>query len=98
LATAYDLQPLDQEVIASLCQIYRSQKNTDAGNQLITTALSLNTENADFWYYYAVFSAAWGQTRDAGYGALRAIELTDDAAFKREIQEEFQNEIVEVVR
>lgn len=97
LEAAHQKSPLNQEVITALAAIYEAQKNYDAGNYLISNALSINTEHPDLWYYYAVFSRAWGQTRDAGFGALRAIELSKGAARKREIQAEFQTEIQEVI-
>ncbi len=89
--------PLDQEVISTLAAIYTAQANYDAGNYLIASSLALNRENPNIWYYYAVFSRAWGQARDAGFGALRAIELSQSEARKRALQQEFQDEILEVI-
>jgi Flp pilus assembly protein TadD len=97
LEASYLEAPMDQEVIIALAAIYDAQGDDDAGNALIGNALSLNTEHPDIWYYYAVFSRAWGQTRDAGFGALRAIELSQGEARKRAIQKEFQSEIEEVI-
>lgn len=97
LEAAYQQMPLDQEVITTLARVYLAQGNYDAGNYLIGSALGLNTEDPDIWYYYAVFSREWGQARDAGFGALRAIELAENPDRKREIQQEFQTEILEVI-
>lgn len=84
---------MDQDAILQLCQIFKEQKNYDAGNALITEALESNTENAEFWYYYAVFSKGWNLAEDAGYGALKAIELTYLSQRKKEIEREFSQEI-----
>ena len=73
--------------------IYAVCVNYDAGNALITEALESNTENAEFWYYYAVFSKGWNLADDAGYGALKAIELTYLSQRKKEIEREFSQEI-----
>ncbi|MEM6804941.1 MAG: hypothetical protein AAF696_26320, partial [Bacteroidota bacterium] len=92
-ASLHGLYPLDQEAILQLCKIFRAQENYDAGNALITEALESNTENAEYWYYYAVFSKAWNLVDDAGYGALKAIELTYLSQRKKEIEREFSQEI-----
>ncbi|MCB0837805.1 MAG: tetratricopeptide repeat protein [Bacteroidetes bacterium] len=81
------------EAIIDLANLYHETGNNDAGNLLITQALEINQENADLWYYYAVFSKSWSLFEDAGYGALKAISLTDDPRAKREINAEFAEEI-----
>lgn len=92
-ASLHGQQGLDQQAILRLASIFRNQKNYDAGNALITEALESNTENADLWYYYAVFSKAWNLDDDTGFGALKAIELTYSPKRKIEIAEEFSREI-----
>lgn len=95
-ASLHQQYPLHQEAILQMCKIFRAQNKNEAneaGNALITQALESNTENAEFWYYYAVFSKAWNLADDAGYGALKAIELTYLSQRKKEIEREFSQEI-----
>jgi Flp pilus assembly protein TadD len=83
--------------ILDLASLYRQLGNSDAGSLLISKALKQNSENPGLWYYYAVFSKAWGQEEDAGYGALRAIQLSSSADRKQVIQDEFESEIKLIV-
>lgn len=92
-ASLHGHQAMDQDAILQLCKIFKEQKNYEAGNALITEALESNTENAEYWYYYAVFSKGWNLADDAGYGALKAIELTYLSQRKKEIEREFSQEI-----
>lgn len=85
--------PLNQEIILTLCEQYRKLANFDDGNQLITKSLEYNDENPEFWYYYAVFSKGWNLSRDAGYGAAKAIELSLSESRKIEIAKEFEAEL-----
>jgi tetratricopeptide (TPR) repeat protein len=90
----HQAHPLFQPAILKLASLYRSQNDTEAGNQLISQALDLNTENPELWYYYAVFYKAWSQSEDAGNGALRAISLSPSPQRRAAIQREFQEEIL----
>ncbi len=92
-ATIHGEDKLDQKAILELCKIFAMQKNYDAGNALITEALEDNTENAEFWYFYAVFSKAWDLEEDTGFGAMKALELTYSSDRKKEISKEFSKEI-----
>jgi len=92
-ATLHVQHTLDKKAILQLSKIFRHQENYEAGNALITEALENNTENAEYWYYYAVFSKAWNLAEDAGFGAVKAIELSYLPKRKKEIQQEFSKEI-----
>ena len=85
--------PMDQEAILALCQLFEAGKKYELGNAVITQALEYNTENAEFWYFYAIFSRAWNLSEDAGNGAMKAIELAYDPERKRQIRQEFAREI-----
>ncbi|MEM7383804.1 MAG: hypothetical protein AAF514_02570, partial [Verrucomicrobiota bacterium] len=63
------------------------------GNLLITSALEYNTENSKLWYFYAIFSRRWNLLEDAGFGALKAIELEYNPKQKSAIRKEFAREI-----
>ena len=93
LETIFEADPFRQAVILRLAGLYRAQEAWDKGNLLITTALKLNDQNAEIWYYYAVFSQAWNLGEDAGYGALKAIELSASPRRKQAIAAEFAAEI-----
>ncbi|MDX1906849.1 MAG: hypothetical protein SF053_07415 [Bacteroidia bacterium] len=90
-------EPLDTRGILMLCQLAERRQAWDLGNAVITQALQLNTANASLWYYYAVFSRAWSMSQDAGFGAIKAIELTDDPVRRQEIATMFAEEIRQAV-
>lgn len=95
LETIFEADPFRQSVILRLAGLYRSLEAWDKGNQLITQAVNLNDQNPDIWYYYAVFSRAWNLNEDAGYGAIKAIELTPNPRRRQAITTEFETEIRE---
>lgn len=96
LDSLHQAKPLDTEVILLLARLYRETGKTDEGNVLITEAINRNTANAEIWYYYAVYSRAWNLNADAGYGAIKAIELSNSEKRKQEISAEFAEEIRQV--
>jgi predicted Zn-dependent protease len=93
LERIFEADPFRQSVILRLAGLYRIQEAWDKGNRLITTAVNLNDQNPEIWYYYAVFSRAWNLSEDAGYGAVKAIELTADPRRRQAITAEFEAEI-----
>jgi len=85
--------PLNQECILELANLYRTTNDTDAGYRLIYDAINFNNQNPYIWYYYAHFAKAWNQEEDAGFGAIKALELCQDKAQKEVIRNEFADEI-----
>ncbi|MEO0469743.1 MAG: hypothetical protein AAF206_08995 [Bacteroidota bacterium] len=79
--------------ILQLAGLLKASGEADASNQLILSALEINTENADLWYAYAKFSRDWGLGEDAGFGAVRAMQLTLDPEKQAQIAAEFADEI-----
>lgn len=97
LELIFQSDPFRQSTVIRLAELFRESTDWDKGNQLITTALNLNDQQPVFWYYYAVFSQAWNLPEDAGYGAAKAIELTDDLATQQAIASEFATELRTIV-
>ncbi|MEL6672633.1 MAG: hypothetical protein AAFR61_10600 [Bacteroidota bacterium] len=95
--SVHQAQPFDRVSILSLCALYEATEAVEAGNLLTAEALEINTENPDIWMYYAVFARAWNMAEDAGFGALKAIELSDDPRRKREIENRFKPEILAAI-
>lgn len=93
LDSLYQAHPLYQPGILLMASVFHEKEEWELGNALITTAIESNTENPEFWYYYAVFSRAWQLADEAGYGAARAIELHPIALRRQEIADEFQEEL-----
>lgn len=94
----YDDNILNTEGVMGLIDIALGQQNISEANELITTALQYNQKNAGLWYRYALVSREWGFDEDAGFGAAKAIELTQDQALKEEIGKEFSAEIRSLVK
>ncbi|MEM6264912.1 MAG: hypothetical protein AAGI38_20540, partial [Bacteroidota bacterium] len=89
--------PIWPAALVFLLELYGSKQDWGKGNQLITRAMSFNNQNAELWYQYAVYSRAWSLSEDAGFGAIKAIELTPDPKRRVQIQREFEVEIIEAI-
>ncbi|WNJ21445.1 tetratricopeptide repeat protein [Pontibacter sp. G13] len=92
-----EADPLAFGAIKELMEILVARKEWDIANALIGQAVELNTQDSELWFYYALVSKAWGMKEDAGYGALKAIELNTDPQEKQEIEDTFYDEIQSVL-
>lgn len=84
---------LDTRAIVPLFDLAFSTENLAEANELITTALEYNRMNPELWYRYALISRSWRFPEDAGFGAVQAIDLSRNSAFKEKIATEFADEI-----
>lgn len=84
---------LDTEAIIPLFDLAYGMNNLSEANALITTALSYNRTNPALWYRYAQISRSWSFAEDAGFGAVQAINLSRNSAFREKIATEFADEI-----
>ncbi len=89
---------LDPGVLIRLSDLMMNRGHYTEVNQLLTTALQYNRENAEIWYRYALISKHWGFEQDAGFGASRAVQLTQDERFRQKILKEFTQEITSLVQ
>ncbi|MEL6842466.1 MAG: tetratricopeptide repeat protein, partial [Bacteroidota bacterium] len=93
LTRLHEQNPLNQFAVIKLCEIFANQGAYEAANPIITRALELNTANAEFWYHYALVSRNFSLWEDAGYGAIKAIELSQSPTRREAIAAEFEREI-----
>ncbi|MDX2245741.1 MAG: hypothetical protein SF052_03130 [Bacteroidia bacterium] len=93
LDSLHQKEPLNAKYILPLASVYAARGEYEQGNVLISTAINLNDANGELWYYYAVFSRAWNLPEDAGFGAVKAIELSRSPQRKKEIAADFAEEI-----
>lgn len=94
----YAANILNTEAINGLIDIAFDQGNVSEANELITTALQYNRQNPELWYRYALISREWGFGEDAGFGATKAIELSNDPDFREKIAKDFTEEIRSLVK
>ena len=85
--------PLNKEIMKTLGDFYRSFELDFEGFYVFYNATVLNKRNPDLWYYLAGFKSRLGQTEDAGYCALQAIQFEPNEQRKIKIGEEFEKEI-----
>ena len=93
LDTLYQLAPMYQPGLLLLADLLWAKQELELGNALITKAIEDNSENPELWVDYALFSRQWSLPEDAGYGAIRAIELSPSASRREAIAAEFAEEI-----
>ena len=93
LSQLNEADPLNQFAVLKLCEVFASQNAYEAANPVITRSLELNTQNAEMWYYYALVSRNFSLWEDAGFGAVKAIELSQNPVRKAAIAQEFAREI-----
>lgn len=84
---------LDTEAIIPLFDIAYGIDSLSQANEVITTALTYNKVNPELWYRYAKMSKAWSFIEDAGFGAVQAIQYSQEEAIREKIAEEFEEEI-----
>ena len=85
--------PMDQASILLQTDLLLDLERNDEASLLITQALDRNDRNPDFWHRYARCYQRLNLPEDAGFGAVKAIELSGDAAQKAAIAEEFAEQI-----
>ncbi|MDX2286112.1 MAG: hypothetical protein NW241_18230 [Bacteroidia bacterium] len=86
-------RPLFAEGLVRLGELYARTGQSDQGNALIAAAVTVNPAHAGLWLQYARYARAWNQLEDAGFGAIKAIELSRSLQAKQEIAAEFAAEI-----
>jgi lipopolysaccharide biosynthesis regulator YciM len=86
---------LRNEALLPLLGIWRAKGEVQLGLNLTSEALNYNDQNPEIWAFYAWFARLGGMAKDAGFGAIKAIELAKTAAFKAEINRDFAPEIRE---
>jgi predicted Zn-dependent protease len=86
-------RPLFAEGLVRLGGLYARTAQADQGHALIAAAVTVNPASSGLWLAYARYARAWNQLEDAGYGAIKAIELSRTAQAKQAIAAEFAAEI-----
>lgn len=93
LKGVWEKNPLDSRTALMLFNWYEAKGDIEQANAVATQAVNLNSENAALWEAYALASRQFSMANDAGFGALRAIELSPSQAEKLRIATAYAEEI-----
>ncbi|MCZ2356319.1 MAG: tetratricopeptide repeat protein [Bacteroidia bacterium] len=93
LLPMYIRNKLDTELNIQLAEIFYATQKWQEGYRLAYDYTEINEQNPTLWLWFARFSKAQWINREAGFGALKAIETSLNPAFKQQVKKEFAEEI-----
>ncbi len=89
---------LHTPAVLRLLELWSKKGLIAEGLNVSAEAIDYNDQNADIWYWYAWFSQQAGMQSDAGFGAIKAIELSADPEFRKRVAVDFADQIKLIVQ